>query len=91
MRNVVFALSFAGLAALANIQPTLADCRSENAACIRGAGSPFDAVACGSLNRTCAAHQAQAAQRQANQRRNINTPATQNAPHASGGDRSGRR
>lgn len=94
MRNVIFAVGFVGLAALAalvSVQPALADCRSENAACVKGASSPFDSVACGSLYRTCAAHHAQAAQQQANQKRNANAPATQNAPRPSGGGHSGRR
>jgi hypothetical protein len=90
MRNVIFALGLASLATFAGVQPTLADCRSENAACVKGASSPFDSVACGSLYRTCAAHHAQAAQQQANQKHNANMPA-QNAPHPSGGSHSGRR
>ena len=91
MLSVIFALGLASLTALANSQPAIADCRSENAACVKGAGSLFDSVACGSLYRTCAAHQAQAAQQQANQKRKVNAPTTQNTPHPPGGSHSGRR
>jgi len=80
----VFAVGF--FIALASM-PALADCRSENAACIKGASSPLDSVACGSLFRTCAAHHAQA---QADQKQNAMRPATQNPPQNSGGH-SGRR
>jgi len=87
MRSVIFALGLASLNALT----ALADCRSENAACVKGAGSLFDSVACGSLYRTCATHQVQAAQQQANQKRKVNAPTTQNTPHPPGGGHSGRR
>ena len=46
---------------LVTVQGALADCRSENAACVRGARSPFDSVACGSMYRSCAAHAARVA------------------------------
>jgi hypothetical protein len=52
------ALAIAGLFALVGAQPAFADCRSENVSCVKGANSPFDSVACGSLYRTCAAHKA---------------------------------
>ena len=91
MRKVlIIALGLAGLAAFAGVQPALADCRTENAACVKGASSPFDSVACGSLYRSCAANHARAAQEQARQMHNGNKPASQNAG-SSGGGHSGRR
>lgn len=74
-----------GLAVLPGSAPVFADCRSENAACVGGAKSPFDSVACGSLYRTCAANQAIAAQKQATQNRdsgaaNHMQPAVGNRP-----------
>lgn len=93
MRKVhIIALSLVTLAAFAGMQPALADCRSENAACTKGASSPFDSVACGSLYRSCAAHQAITAQQQAKQKhdavgmQNGNRPAFQNS---SGGNNGG--
>ena len=68
----VLALGLASLSAFAGAQPAVADCRSENAACVKGASSPFDSVACGSLFRTCAANHAIAAQQQATQPQNSN-------------------
>ena len=79
-----------GLAVVASVQPAFADCRSENAACVKGSNSPFDSVACGSLYRTCATHHAIAAQQQAKQKQPANTPAMQNAVRPSGGNHSGR-
>jgi len=67
-KSFVVALGFASLIAFAGPQAAFADCRSANAACVKGANSPFDSVACGSLYRTCAANQAIAAQQQAKQK-----------------------
>ena len=72
----------------AGAPPAFADCRSENTACIKGANSPFDSVACGSLFRTCATHHAQA---QARQKQNAMKPAMQNPSHGSSGGHSGHR
>jgi cytochrome c551/c552 len=93
MRSILrkaLAGGIASFAAFAGMQPALADCRAENAACVKGATSPFDSVACGSLYRTCAAHHADAAQQQIKQMQNVNKPAVQNPGSAPGG-RSGRR
>jgi hypothetical protein len=79
---LVVSLGIAFLCSTAGAWPAFADCRSENASCVKGAVSPFDSVACGSLNRTCAAHKAQAAQQQGRPPQN-NKPA--------GGTHSGRR
>lgn len=88
MRKVlVGVLAIAGLFALAGAQPAFADCRSENVSCVKGASSPFDSVACGSLYRTCAAHKALAAQHQVKQLHNSSRPATSQ----SAGTHSGRR
>jgi hypothetical protein len=84
---LVRALAIAGLFALVGAQPAFADCRSENVSCVKGANSPFDSVACGSLYRTCAAHKALAAQHQVKQLHNTSRPAT--LPSA--GTHSGRR
>ena len=89
-KSRVVALGLVSLSVVAGAQPALADCRSENAACVKGATSPFDSVACGSLFRTCAANHAIAAQQQATQLQNANKPAIQVAP-AAGGAHSGRR
>jgi hypothetical protein len=90
-KALVVALCFAGLAAFVGPQSALADCRSENAACMKGATSPFDSVACGSLFRSCAAnHASRAAQEHAKQMQNANKPALQ-SPAPAGGPRSGRR
>jgi hypothetical protein len=79
-------LMLVSLVGVAGLRPALADCRSENAACRKGASTPFDSVACGSVYRSCAANQAQAAQQQARQR-----PVNQNPARPSGGTHSGRR
>jgi len=83
-------LALAGLAALGAAQAAFADCHSEHAACLKDASGPLESVACGSLHRSCAAHQARAAQQQDRHKHN-NAPAIQNAPHPSGGSHSGRR
>jgi hypothetical protein len=85
-KALILALGLTGLAVLLSLQPALADCRSENTACVKGASTPFDSVACGSLYRSCAANHARAHE-QARQMQNGNKPALQNA----GGNRSGRR
>jgi hypothetical protein len=84
---LVGAVAIAGLFALTGAQPAFADCRSENVSCVKGANSPFDSVACGSLYRTCAAHKALAAQHQVKQLHNSSRPATP----PSTGTHSGRR
>jgi len=84
---LVGALAIASFFALVGAQPAFADCRSENVSCVKGANSPFDSVACGSLYRTCAAHKALAAQHQVKQLHNSGRPATQ----PSAGTHSGRR
>ncbi len=84
---LVGALAIAGLFALVGAQPAFADCRSENVSCVKGANSPFDSVACGSLYRTCAAHKALAAQHRVKQLHNTSRPAA--LPSA--GTHSGRR
>jgi hypothetical protein len=81
------ALGFASLAALVGALPALADCRSENVSCVKGANSPFDSIACGSLYRSCTAHKAIAAQQHGKQMQQNNRPA--GAP--SSGTHSGRR
>lgn len=74
MRKVrIVAAGIASFATFISIQCAFADCRSENAACVKGANSPFDSVACGSLYRSCAAHAAIAAQQQARQKQNTNS------------------
>ena len=84
MRKVlIIALGLAGRAAFVGVQPALADCRTENAACVKGASSPFDTVACGSLFRSCAANHARAAQEQA--RREAEEAAAAAAEGQSGG------
>jgi hypothetical protein len=68
----------------------LADCRTQNAACVKGATSPIDSVACGSLYRTCATNQAITAQKNA---RPVQKPVVQPAalpPAPSGGVRPAR-
>jgi hypothetical protein len=90
MRHVLLTFGLAGLAACVSVPPAVADCRSENAACVKGASGPFDSVACGSLYRTCATHEA--AQRA--KKPNGNVPALQNAARpggSGGGSHSGRR
>ena len=87
MRKVTLSVFAAGFFIALAGMPVFADCRTENTACIKGASSPLDSVACGSLFRTCAAHHAQA---QANQKQNVMKPTTQNPPQNSGGH-SGRR
>jgi hypothetical protein len=87
MRKIVLYAFAVGLSAAPPGNPAFADCRSENAACVKGASTPLDSVACGSLFRTCAAHHAQA---QANQKQNAAKPAMQNPSYNSGGH-SGRR
>jgi len=87
---IIIGPALASLAAIGAAQPAFADCHSEHAACVKGAGGPLDSVACGSLYRSCAAHQAHAAQQQAKQKQN-KTPAVQNTPYPSGGLHSGRR
>lgn len=84
MRKVlIVAVGIAGFAAFVGTAPAFADCRTENAACVKGVSSPFNSVACGSLYRTCAAHQAVAAQQQAKQTQSANKPALQNPAPAS--------
>jgi hypothetical protein len=80
MPGIIIAFGLASLATFVSAQPALADCRSEYAACVTGARSPFDSVACGSLYRSCAAHQAQAAQQQPGHKRNAPRPTLQSAP-----------
>jgi len=69
-------------------QGAFADCRSENAACVSGARSPFDSVACGSMYRSCAvhaAHAAGAAQQNANDRKHSAAAVAKNPSMPSGG------
>jgi len=89
-KGLIIDLVLVSLGLLVGIGPVFADCHSEHAACVKGAGGPLDSVACGSLYRSCAAHQAHAAQQQAKQKQN-KTPAAQNTPYPSGGLHSGRR
>jgi len=84
---LVGALAIASFFAVVGALPAFADCRSENVSCVKGANSPFDSVACGSLYRTCAAHKALAAEHQVKQLHNSGRPATQ----PSAGTHSGRR
>ena len=85
----VIALGLASSIAFAG-SLAFADCRSANAACVKGASSPFDSVACGSLYRTCAANQAIAAQQQAKQKYDAGA-AMQNMAHPANPGHSGRR
>jgi len=89
-KGFIIGLALASLVAVTGVEPAFADCHSENVACVKGASGPLDSVACRSMYRSCAAHQALAAQQQAKQKQN-NAPAMQNTPHSSGGSHSGRR
>jgi hypothetical protein len=91
MQKGLIAILFMAIVLCANISPVLADCRTENVACVKGASSPFDSMACGSLYRSCAANHARAAQQQAKQPQSANRPAIQNTSPSSGGHHSGRR
>ena len=91
MQKGVIAIWLVTTAFYANVSPVHADCRTENAACVKGASSPFDSMACGSLFRSCAANHARAAQQPPKQPQGAIRPAIQNAPPNSGGHHSGRR
>lgn len=86
MRKVfIVAVGIASCAIFISVQCAFADCRSENAACVKGANSPFDSVACGSLFRSCAANAAVAAQQQARQKQNTNNAVIKSSPSPLGG------
>ena len=91
MQKGVVAICLMAIVLYANVSPVLADCRTENAACVKGASSPFDSMACGSLYRSCSANHARAAQQQVKQPQGATRPAIQNTPPSSGGHHSGRR
>jgi hypothetical protein len=77
-RHLMLVAALAGLPVFAGGEPARADCRTQNAACIKDATSPIDSVACGSLYRTCATNQAITAQQNAKQGL-ANKPAAQAA------------
>jgi len=85
MRNgLIISIGIMGFSLL-DAQSALADCRSENAACVSGARSPFDSVACGSMYRSCAAHAASAAQQNANDKKHSTSVVVKSASTPSGG------
>ncbi len=91
MRKIfTVAVGIASFAIFISVQCAFADCRSENAACIKGANSPFDSVACGSLYRSCATHAAIAAQQQARQKQNTTSAVTKSSPPPLGSGRKGK-
>ena len=85
MRNELIISIGAASFLLLTVQGVLADCRSENAACVSGARSPFDSVACGSMFRSCAAHAANAAQQNANDKKHSTSVIVKSPSMPSGG------
>lgn len=83
--DLIFIINQTGKATTSARDPVFANCRSENVACVEGASSPFDSVACSSLLRACATQRALAREQLRRRIKGKNT-SMQNAAHPFGGD-----